>query len=69
MEFTAVFWAPNHAVRIREFNACENWRDILEQICPEWACLAKIECEEFFAMLEVVNTQDFDSWVEITELE
>ena len=70
MFFTVVFWQRNVGIGVCEFDASEdNWRDALEQNCPGWAALAKIECEEWYGVFEIEDPRDYSSWTEIPELE
>lgn len=69
MHFRVVFWARNVRTHLCEFDAGEDWRDILAQNCPAWADLAKVECEAWYGVFEIVDTWDYQSWVEIPELE
>ena len=52
-----------------EFYAEEDWRDILVQTCPMWATLARVECEAWYAVFEIVDPRYYESWIEIPELE
>ena len=69
MHLIAVFWQPSAHNEIREFVAGEEWQEVLEQNCPIWTALAKIECEEWYGVFEVVDPCDYTSWIEIPELE
>ena len=42
MHFECVYWLPSAGVVMREFDAGEDWRDVLGQGCPRSAALAKI---------------------------
>lgn len=69
MWFRVVFWQRNARTCICEFDAGEDWRDVLEQKCPDWAVIAKVDCEEWFGVFEVGEPWDYSSWIEIPELE
>lgn len=70
MHFTVAFWQRNLGIVACEFDASEeNWRDVLEQIAPEWTALAKVECEEWYGVFEIEEPRDYSTWTEIPELE